>query len=185
MKLFPFKEITIDSALSAEDAHNQLAKHAEVTRKWYQHEWPFEKKPFKGKVEKNKFKLTSTSLLPGYLKIVGEISQISTGSQIKIKVKNLLPSLSAKLRNIVTSIITILFLAMFFASISDWFVNVLIIIHIIIISGVIYFIKKLNDEAIASESTVINNCLVFFHDIFNGNISYPYEIQDFIQLTEK
>ena len=70
MKLIHTKEIVIETALTVNEGLNKLSAIVEP-KKFSLFIWPFERKPFRGSIENNKFNLMCTSLVKSSLKIRG------------------------------------------------------------------------------------------------------------------
>lgn len=101
MRLFPTREVTIETKLRVEEIIKRLSEYVEKPQEWYKYRWPLEIKPFEGELTNNRFSLTSTHLIDTYLKITGEICGRPDGTVVNIQIKSPFPIYHRSVRNII------------------------------------------------------------------------------------
>ena len=196
MELSNTREVIIGSKFSPEVALKRLAEYIEPN--WtglLSVKWPFERKHFQGAISHNNFSIKTSRLVPNsnstgrdlgklvnsYLKmkIDGVVSESENGTVIKLLIADYGFFRRKKGR---------LFFAIFFSVICSLIMNLflenLLISTIIATLGWVFiylFLNIINEY----DDFHIDKCESFFKDLFNDNISLPYEMPGFIYIAEK
>lgn len=186
--MFTTRERVVECSLTLEEAKGRLQRFIDRPKRWYQCTWPFEKGIFRGKIEEDKFILTSTARIDSYLRISGSFSRGENSTRIKLLIKDILPSHNRNVRLILlpSSLLIFGILAYSFLNtiIQNWKINLLLVSLFMITSGGVVILIEILTRGDPNSDDVIDKCARFFNDIFSPKFSIPYDLPGFIRLRE-